>query len=110
MNISLILFLTGISGFSAFLIKVYNLKVVYYIIFSLIICYHLLSLYLLHKFLNKNIKILEVLPEFLIKWLKEIEMMSTTEVEIKEFKTNCYLEITVYLTLMIITIIVTNLL
>ena len=37
-------------------------------------------------------------------------MMSTTKAGIKAFKTNCYLEITVYLTLMIITIIVTNLL
>jgi hypothetical protein len=36
-------------------------------------------------------------------------MMSTTKAEIKELKTNSYLEITVYLTLMIITIIITNL-
>lgn len=33
-------------------------------------------------------------------------MMSTTKAEIKEFKTNCYMEITVYLLLMSSTIIV----
>lgn len=87
----------------------YYIKVAYYIIFSLIICYHLISLYLLHKFSNKKIQILEVLPEFLIKWLKEIEIMSTTKANIKEFKTISYMEITIYLTLMIITIIITNL-
>jgi len=65
----------------------YYIKVAYYIIFSLIISYHLLNLYLLHKFSTKQIKILEVLPEFVINRLKEVEMMSTTKAEIKEFKT-----------------------
>lgn len=36
-------------------------------------------------------------------------MMSTTKAEIKEFKTNCYIEISVYLILMIITTIIINL-
>jgi hypothetical protein len=87
-------------------IDVFYIKVAYYTIFSLRICYNLLNIYLLHKFINKSIKILEVLPEYLIKRLKEIEMMSTTKAEIKEFKTNCYLDICVYLILMTITIIV----
>ena len=105
----LVLKLLGFSFLSVFLIDMYYIKVAYYIIFSLIISYHLLNLYLLHKFSTKQIKILEVLPEFVINRLKEVEMMSTTKAEIKEFKTMCYLEITVYLSLMIITIIVTNL-
>jgi hypothetical protein len=63
----LVLKLLGFSFLSVFSINIYYIKIAYYIIFSLIICYHLLTLYLLHKFSNKNIKILEVLPEFLIK-------------------------------------------
>jgi hypothetical protein len=102
----IVLKLLGFSFLSVLSINVFYIKVAYYILFSLIICYHLLSLYLLHKFSKKNMKILEVWPEFLIKRLKEIEMMSTTKAEIKEFKTNCYMEISVYLILMTITIIV----
>ena len=94
---------------SLFSINVFYLKLAYYILFSLIICFHLLNLYLLHKFSNKNMKILEVLPEFIIKWLKEIELMSTSKPGIKEFKTNCYMQITVYLLLMSTTIIAANL-
>jgi hypothetical protein len=62
----LVLKLLGFSFLSVFSINIYYIKVAYYIIFSLIICYHLLNLYLLHKFSNKKIKILEVLPEFVI--------------------------------------------
>lgn len=36
-------------------------------------------------------------------------MLTTTKADRKEFKTNSYMEITVYLLLMIITIIITNL-
>ena len=63
----LVLKLLGFSFLSVFLIDANILILAYYVILSLVIFYHLLSLYLLHKFLNKNIKILEVLPEFLIK-------------------------------------------
>jgi hypothetical protein len=109
----LVLKLLGFSLGSAFLsvlsINVYYIKVAYYTIFSLRICYNLLNLYLLHKFSNKSIKILEVLPEFLKKRLKEIETMSNTKAGIKEFKTSFYLDISVYLILMSITIIITYL-
>lgn len=63
----LVLKLLGFSFLSVFSINVFYIKVGYYILFSLIICYYLLSLYLLHKFSKKNMKILDVLPEFLIK-------------------------------------------
>ena len=109
----IVLKLLGFSLGSAFLsvlsINVYYIKVAYYSIFSLRICYNLLNLYLLHKFSNKSIKILEVLPEFLIKRLKEIETMSKTKAGIKEFKTSFYLDISVFLILMSITIIITYL-
>ena len=105
----LVLKLLGFSFLSVFSINIYYIKVAYYIICSLIIFYHLLCLYLLHKIVNKNLKILEVLPEFVKKWIKWIEMLTTTKADRKEFKTNSYMEITVYLLLMIITIIITNL-
>ena len=87
-------------------IDFYYIKVACYTIYSLRICYNLLNIYLLHKFINKSIKILEVLPEYLIQRLKEIETVSTSKPGIEEFKTNCYLDIYVYLILMTIIIIV----
>ena len=109
----IVLKLLGFSLGSAFLsvlsINVYYIKVAYYTIFSLRICYNLLNLYLLHKFSNKSIKILDVLPEFLIKRLKEIEIMSKTKAGRKEFKTSIYLDISVYFILLSIAIIITYL-
>jgi len=106
----IVLKLFGFSLGSAFLsvlsINVYYIKVAIYTIFSLRICYNLLNIYLLHKFSNQSIKILDVWPEFLIKRLKEIEMMSKTKPGRKEFKTGFYLDIIVYLILMTISIIV----
>lgn len=104
----LVLKLLGFSLWSVFLINAYIWKIAYYIILSLVISYHLLSLYLLHKFSNKNIKISEVLPEFVIQWLKEIEGMSSSSAGIKEFKTSCYIEITIYTMLLILIVIATN--
>lgn len=106
----IVLKLFGFSFGSAFLsllsINVFYFKVAYYTIFSLRICYNLLNIYLLHKFSNKSIKILEVWPKFLINWLEDIEMMSKTKPGREEFKTRCYLDIYVYLILMTIVIIV----
>ena len=60
----IVLKLFGFSIGSAFLsvlsINGYYIKVAYYTIFSLRICYNLLNLYLLHKFSNQSIKILDV--------------------------------------------------
>jgi hypothetical protein len=87
-------------------IKAYYIRVAYFTIFSLIICYDLLNIYLLHKFSNQSIKILEIWPEFLIKWLKDIETMSKTKPGRKAFKTSFYIDISVYLILMCIGIII----
>ena len=109
----IVLKLFGFSIGSAFLsvlsINVYYIKVAFYTIFSLRICYNLLNLYLLHKFSNQSIKISDVWPEFWIKRLKDIEMMSKTKPGRKEFKTSFYLDISVYLILMCIAIIITYL-
>jgi hypothetical protein len=60
----IVLKLFGFSLGSAFLsvlsINVFYIKVAYYTIFSLRICYNLLNIYLLHKFSKKSIKILDV--------------------------------------------------
>jgi len=106
----ILLKILGFSIISVFSINYYTFKIIYYIIFSLIISFHLITLYLLHKFSNKNIKISKVLPEFVINWLKMIEIMSTSKAGIRELKTNCYIEITVYLLLMLLTIITAKIL
>jgi hypothetical protein len=64
----LVLNLLGFSFFSLILIKTYTYiwNLVFYIGCPLVISYQLLSLYLLHKFTKKKIKIPQVLPEFLI--------------------------------------------
>jgi hypothetical protein len=60
----------------------------------------------LNKAINKNLKISEVLPQFLINWLKEIETSSSTKEGIKEFKKTCYTEIWIYTVMFIIFILV----
>lgn len=52
----------GFNFLSIFSISIFYIRVGYYTLFSLIICYHLLCLYFLHKFSKKNMKILDVLP------------------------------------------------
>lgn len=106
----LILKIFGFNVLSIFLTKSYILKIISYTLLSLVISFNLLNLYILHRFSTRKIKISEIFPEFIIKWLKEISEMSSNKAGIKEFKTNCYIEITVYITLMLLTIIITNLL
>ena len=50
----------------------------------------------------------EILPEFLINWLKGIEFMSTTVPSIKEFKPESYIQLTIYSILLILVIIMIN--
>lgn len=69
---------------------------------SLVIFYDLLNLYLLHKFATKNVKISEVLPDFIINWLKEFEVLSSTKNSIKEFKKENYINISIYIFIMIV--------
>ena len=71
--IILVLKLLGLSSLDV-LNNPYYIKIFSYISCSLAIFYELLNLYLLHKFTNKNIKISEVLPEFIINWLQEFEV------------------------------------
>jgi hypothetical protein len=109
----LIIFLLKLWGFSLlplfFLNFAYILKIVYYTVCPLIIGYHLFNLYLLHKFNTKKIdlKKCEILPEFVLNWLKGIELMSSSAPGIKELKTDSYIEITIYLIILILIILIT---
>lgn len=103
--IILVLKLLGYSLITDVINDVSFLSKFVYVYASVVITYQLLSLYLIHKFSTKNVKISEVLPDFMINWLKEFEVMASTKEGIKGFKKNCYIEISIYLTIVIVTII-----
>uniref|UniRef100_UPI0030DE56CE hypothetical protein n=1 Tax=Squamanita imbachii TaxID=2976389 RepID=UPI0030DE56CE len=98
----LVLKLLGFNSLLDVLININYLKIFTYISCSLAIIYQIFNLYLLHIFSLKSIKISEVLPEFLINWLKEFEELSTSKETIKEFKKTCYIEIIIYILIIII--------
>lgn len=97
----LVLKLLGINILD-FMNSLYYLRMYCYVSCTLVIFYQLLNIYLVHKFSNKNIKISKVLPDFLINWLKEFEEISSSVENIKEFKKTCYIEICIYLSIIII--------
>lgn len=82
----------------------YYLKIYIYILASLFTIYQLVNLYLIYRFMNNNIKIPEVLPEFLINWLKEYEVFRSSKSGIKEYKNMCYIQISIYLVFVLITL------
>nr|YP_009912209.1 hypothetical protein [Phallus echinovolvatus]QLD96646.1 hypothetical protein [Phallus echinovolvatus] len=84
------------------------LKNIVYISFLLTMSYQLLNLYIIHKFSTRKVNISEVWPDFFINWLKEFEVMASTKESIKEFKKICYIEISIYIGLMVIFIIIFN--
>jgi len=85
----------------------YYLKIYLQISCSLVIIYQLLNIGLLYNFIKKNPKIPEYLPEFIINWLKEFEEMSKFPKSFfKEFKTTAYIEIALYLTILILTFLI----
>jgi hypothetical protein len=103
------LLLLSILGFSSififfFLSNINYIKIFSYFSCSLVIIFQLFNLYLLHKFSNKNIKISAegLLPDFIINWLKDIEIISSNKKSINEFKKTCYIEILVYLLIIIL--------
>ena len=98
----LVLKLLGISIFE-FLNSTYYIKMFSYITCSLLIIYQFLNLYLLHKFSNNNIKIPEVLPDFLINWLKDFKIICSNKESINVIKKTYYIEISIYLVILILT-------
>ena len=97
----LVLKLLGFSSILDFLYNTYYLKIYIYIICIIATIYELINLYLLHKFSKKNIKISEVLPDFIINWLKEFEIICTTKESINEFKKTYYIGISIYILIII---------
>jgi hypothetical protein len=65
----------------------------------------LTDLYFLHRISTKKMKISEVLPDFIINYLKGIEIASSSKVAIKEFKKECYIQICIYLVIIFLIII-----
>jgi hypothetical protein len=97
--LSSILYIIGIQKtvlFIIYLILFIKQYIIYFLILLLIICLLLVfnftfNLYVLHKFyvaFQKNEKIIipKTLPDFVIKKLEDLEMISKNEVLLKEYK------------------------
>lgn len=102
LNISIIsillLNLLGLNSIIEFLNNIFYLKLFAYFSCSLIILYHLLNLYFLHKFLiNKNINISPILPNFIINWLNDLKVISFNNESFHYFKKDAYIQIVIYL-------------
>jgi hypothetical protein len=101
----LVLVVLKLLGFSIIfdvLNNLYLLKKLIYFLCSVVIGYQLLNLYLIHKFSFKKVKYPEVLPDFIINWLKEFKTITSCESGIKRFKQICYIEICIYLFIMVV--------
>lgn len=90
----------------SFLSNIIYLKFLFILSSSLVIIYQLLLLYLLHLFSRRaqyeNINIPPVLPDFLINFLNAIKILSSNSESIKELKNTCYIQIYIYLVLLIL--------
>jgi hypothetical protein len=84
------------------------LKKLVFVYFFLVGGFQLLNLYLVHKFASKIVKLPVVFPDFFINWLKEFEVIVLSEESIKEFKKICYIELVIYLIMMVIFILIFN--
>ena len=80
---------------------------IYLKLFTVILCllailFNLLNIYLIYKFSKSNIKISEVLPNFLISWLNDFKVICETEDSIKDYKGMYYKEIFLYISVIIL--------
>ena len=78
------------------------LNIFVYISTSLVIFYEILNLYFLNRFINKNMKISVVLPQFIINWLKQLEEAASNDLTIKIVKEICYMHISIYSVIIIL--------
>ena len=72
-----------------------------YVFSILVIFYEILQLYLVHVFSTRKVKISQVLPDFIINWLKGLKISCSNSVGIQEFKKSSYIEISIYLIIII---------
>lgn len=103
--IIIVLKLLGFESIGGFFFNAYYLKLYILITSSLVIIYQLINIYLIHKASN-GMKISEVLPEFIINWLKEFETLSSSKASIKEFKNMCYIQIAIYIVIILLILLI----
>ena len=101
---SFILLIIKFLGFNYIdiFISTYYLKFIIYIIGISAINFQILNLYLLNKFSSKEVTIPSILPDFIINWLNEFKMICESKESINEFKKLYYIEILVYIIILVI--------
>lgn len=104
----LVILVIKLLGFNVLdvIISTYYIKMYIIIGSSLVILYELINLYFLHRFYNKNIKISKILPEFIINWLKEFEILSSSNENFYYYKKFFYIHIFIFIIFIIIAILI----
>ena len=92
----LVLKLCGITLID-FLVNDYYLKIYFIFACSFLIVFHLIILLILQLFIKKSLTISEILPDFLINWLKDFEYISSDPESIKDFKKSSYRLVGIYI-------------
>ena len=105
LTIILVLKLLGFSLLNI-LSNTFYIKLYFITSISVVILYLLLSLFFLYKFSSQDIKIPEILPNFIITWLEEIQVMSKTKPGFKTYKDMVYIELSIYIFALIFAILV----
>jgi hypothetical protein len=95
--IILMLNIFGVSNVIDVLNTYYYIKIFGWISCSSIIIYHIVNIFLLHKFYSGNINISPVLPNFILNWLNEIKDLASKKETYKFFKDSSYIQILIYL-------------
>ena len=96
-----LLILKGISSVFG-VISYLNYLKLFVIIYSIfVIFYQIFYLYLIYLFTIKNVNLSEILPESILKWLREFEDSCKDKYFVQEIKTTCYIEISIYIGIII---------
>ena len=98
----LILKIIGFNYLDLFFI-IYYLKLLSYSFSTLAILYQLTNLYLLKFFSYHEFKISNMLQNILKNWLREFEALNSSLESIIEYKNECYLQLTIYIVILILT-------
>ena len=108
LSIFLFVYILGIDHTISFITYLYLLfrkfeYVIYYIMFAgllFLLIHFVLSLYILHIYcrrreIGEKIYISKTLPDFLIKYLKELKYFSKKDILVKEIKRMTYIQIVI---------------
>ena len=96
--------LLGFNNIFELFLNLNYIKMYFYITISFYILYHLLLLYLLHRFSQKTISISPVFPAFIMTWLEDIKEASSSNITIMTFKKMCYVQIGLYSSFLVLII------